>query len=33
MTTTEYIDPRIIRTKKLLMDAFRKIAKEKNYTP
>ncbi|RBA03519.1 TetR/AcrR family transcriptional regulator [Staphylococcus arlettae] len=29
MTTTEYIDPRIIRTKKLLMDAFRKIAKEK----
>lgn len=29
--TTAYVDPRVIRTKKLLMDAFREIAKEKRY--
>lgn len=29
--TTTHVDPRVTRTKKLLMDAFREIAKEKNY--
>ena len=27
--TTTHVDPRVTRTKKLLMDAFREIAKEK----